>query len=304
MSTSVKLAMVPLACVRAECRAISAWRGGFCAGAYDGGVRVVLLSDDAAGAAHVSALLARAGHEVLHVTARDAFAAALAAGGAELAIIDGANGGGDHANGGGDANGDGGDGGGDGDDAIALCEATRQAHPALAILLVTAAGDVDERVLGLDAGADDCLARPFAASQLVARVGALGRRAARFPPGPRDDDAAADDRADDRARAHVVADVIVAGGCRLDLGRAVAQRGTLTVQLTAREVALLRFLHRHRARAVPRAELLTEVWGVSPRNETRAVDVAIAELRRKIETDRAHPAIVRSVRGIGYAWGA
>ncbi|HZS37576.1 MAG TPA: response regulator transcription factor [Polyangia bacterium] len=233
-------------------------------------MRVVVLTEDRGGAAHLEALLARAGHDVRSVNAADALERALGEG-AELAIVDGALAGGG---------------------ALALCQRLRGEHPRLALLLITAPGDVDERVLGLDAGADDCLARPFAPAQMVARVGALGRRAAR-------EDADPVEPTDPTAP---IAPIEI-DGCTLDLARAVARRGSLTIQLTAREVALLGFLHQHRARVVARAELLSEVWGVSPRNATRAVDVAVAELRRKLELDRAHPRIVRSVKGLGYVWG-
>jgi DNA-binding response OmpR family regulator len=75
------------------------------------------------------------------------------------------------------------------------------------------------------------------------------------------------------------------------------------VSLTAREAGILRLLHRHRGRSVTRSELLEQVWGARGDLRTRAVDMAIAVLRKKIERDPASPVIIVSVVGLGYAWG-
>jgi two-component system, OmpR family, response regulator len=167
-------------------------------------------------------------------------------------------------------------------DGASLIDALRLNRPELAILLITAPGDVDARVLGLTRGADDALEAAFAPSQLMARAGALTRRAARAPRAP---------------------ELLTVDGCELDLGAHVARRGAVRVQLTAREVGLLRWLHRHQERAVGRPELLEHVWGLSPLMETRTVDMAISGLRKKIERDPSSPRIVQSVRGAGYRFG-
>lgn len=164
-------------------------------------------------------------------------------------------------------------------DDAALLDRLRLSRPDAPILLITAPGDVDARVLGLERGADDALPSDFAHSQLMARAGALTRRAARAPRAP---------------------EVLSADGCELDLSSHVARRGPNRVQLTAREVGLLRWLATHRDRAVSRAELLEHVWGLSPKMETRTVDVAVAALRKKIERDPKEPRIVVSYRGAGY----
>jgi len=83
----------------------------------------------------------------------------------------------------------------------------------------------------------------------------------------------------------------------------VAERNHKAIPLTSREAGILRWLHRHRVRAVSRAELLEQVWGVSSELETRTVDVTIANLRHKIERDPADPKIIVSVKGVGYEWG-
>jgi DNA-binding response OmpR family regulator len=137
-------------------------------------------------------------------------------------------------------------------------------------------------VRALDAGADDAFDARFAPSQMMARTGAVLRRAALVPKTP---------------------ERVEIDGCVLDFGAAKAQRGENACDLTKREVDLLKWLHRHRDRVVTRAELLEHVWGVSPENTTRAIDVAVAALRAKIERDPREPAIIVSVKGAGYRWG-
>jgi DNA-binding response OmpR family regulator len=170
----------------------------------------------------------------------------------------------------------------DGGAGAALGARVRAQSPALPILVVTAADDVAARVAALSAGADDSLSEPWAASQMLARVSSLGRRAALVP-------------AD--------AERVTADGCELDLGAGRATRGEQVTALSGREVAICRWLLRHAGRAVSRAELLEQVFGVAPGAHTRSVDVAIAVLRRKIERDPARPRLIVSVRGLGYAWG-
>jgi DNA-binding response OmpR family regulator len=168
-------------------------------------------------------------------------------------------------------------------DGVEVCRRLRMARPALPILILTARGSEDERVKGLTAGADDYLTKPFGTSELLARIDALRRRAAIVP-------------AD--------AECLEIDGCLLDLGRCEARRNGTAVALTPREVGILRWLHRHRTRAVSRAELLQTVWGASEELETRTVDMTVANLRHKIEREPAEPRIVVTVKGTGYAWGA
>ena len=156
------------------------------------------------------------------------------------------------------------------------------ARPALPILILTARGSEQDRVKGLQAGADDYLTKPFGSAELLARIDALRRRAAIAPS--------------DAERVEI-------DGCVLDLGRCLAHRSGDPLPLTAREVGILRWLHRHRARAVPRTELLQMIWGASDEIETRTVDMTIANLRQKIEREPAEPRIIVTVKGIGYAWG-
>lgn len=165
-------------------------------------------------------------------------------------------------------------------DGMEVCRRLRSARPGVAILMLTARGSEDDKVRGLGEGADDYVTKPFGARELLARVRALGRRHL----GSRD------------------AEQIEVDGALLDLGKLVARRDSEATSLTNREAGILRLLYRHRERAVSRAELLETVWGARGDLSTRAVDMAIATLRKKIETDPSSPRIVSTVKGVGYMW--
>lgn len=145
------------------------------------------------------------------------------------------------------------------------------------VLMLTALGSIDDRVAGLDAGADDYLAKPFAFSELLARIRALGRR-----PAPVN-------------QAHLAAGDVV-----LDELRHVAQVGDRTVDLSAREFALLGFFIRHANQVVTRQQILDQVWGAEPDVYSNVVDLYVSYLRRKLgELDRADR--LKTVRGVGYS---
>ncbi len=167
-------------------------------------------------------------------------------------------------------------------DGVEVCHRLRKARPNLSILMLTAKGSEEDKVRGLKVGADDYVTKPFGARELLARIDALGRRAKSTPTEP---------------------EIIELDGCRFDLGHCEARRDDKIIPLTLREVGILRWLHRHRARVVSRTELLEQLWGANADTETRTVDVTVAHLRQKIERDHADPAIVVSVKGIGYIWG-
>jgi two-component system response regulator RegX3 len=167
-------------------------------------------------------------------------------------------------------------------DGIEVCQRVRKVRPSLPILMLTAKGAEEDKVRGLQVGADDYVTKPFGARELLARVEAIARRAKAVPVDP---------------------EIIGADGCRFDLSRCVAERNHQTFSLTPREVGIVRWLYRHRARVVSRAELLEQVWGVRSDLETRTVDVTIANLRHKIERDHADPKIITGVKGAGYRWG-
>ena len=167
-------------------------------------------------------------------------------------------------------------------DGVEVCRRLRKVRPEMPVLMLTARGAEEDKVRGLRVGADDYVTKPFGARELLARVEALGRRAGRAPAGP---------------------ERMESDGGHFDLGRCEFRRGRKTAALTPREAGILRWLHRQRSRAVTRAELLEQVWGAPGDLETRTVDMAIANLRQKIERDPGEPRIILSVKGVGYAWG-
>jgi DNA-binding response OmpR family regulator len=166
-------------------------------------------------------------------------------------------------------------------DGMEVCRRLRAARPGLPILMLTARGSEDDKVRGLIEGADDYVTKPFSARELLARVRVLGRRA---PVGESLDEVQAD-------------------GAVIDLARMTVTRGETRTALTPREVGIVRWLYQHKDRVVSRAELLEQVFGQRGDLQTRAVDMAIAVLRKKLETDPGKPMLIVSVKGAGYAWG-
>jgi len=148
------------------------------------------------------------------------------------------------------------------------------------ILMLTARDAIQDRVRGLDAGADDYLVKPFALAELLARVRALGRR----------------------AKMGVAADspTLTIADLELDLRSREARRGPRRIELTAREFALLETLMRHPGQVMSRSQLLDSVWSFDAMTESNVVDIYIHYLRNKIDKgfDRK---LIRTVRGMGYA---
>jgi DNA-binding response OmpR family regulator len=165
-------------------------------------------------------------------------------------------------------------------DGMEVCRRLRAARPGMPILMLTARGSEDDKVRGLVEGADDYVTKPFSARELLARVRVLGRR---VQPGESLDEVQID-------------------GAVIDLARMTVVRGDKRVALTPREVGIVRWLHRHQDRVVTRAELLEQVFGQRGDLQTRAVDMAIAVLRKKVEADPQNPTLIVSVKGAGYAW--
>lgn len=165
-------------------------------------------------------------------------------------------------------------------DGMEVCRRLRAARPGTPILMLTARGSEDDKVRGLMEGADDYVTKPFSARELIARVRVLGRRVA-VPS----------------------LDEVQLDGAVIDLARMTVVRGDVRVALTPREVGIVRWLHQHAGRVVSRGELLEQVFGQRGDLQTRAVDMAIAVLRKKLEPDPAHPTVIVSVKGAGYAWG-
>ena len=163
-------------------------------------------------------------------------------------------------------------------DGLELCRAIRRTST-VPIVMLTARGDTIDVVVGLEAGADDYVKKPFEVPEIVARVRAALRRAGRI--------AADDDR-------------LQLGPLTIDVaGRSVARDGA-EIPLTRTEFDLLLELARHAGQVLTRDVLLDRVWGYDYLGDSRLVDVAMQRLRAKIERDPAAPEIVLTVRGAGY----
>jgi two-component system OmpR family response regulator len=164
-----------------------------------------------------------------------------------------------------------------GRDGFAVCRALRERGCWAPVLMLTARGQVGDRIGGLDAGADDYLVKPFDFGELLARLRALLRRApAERPPQLR------------------IGDLVVDPATH-----AVARAGT-RVELSAREFAVLEYLARHPGQAVSRTRLIEHVWDQNFEGSTNIVDVYVGYLRRKLEQPFDRP-LIRTIRGVGYA---
>jgi two-component system alkaline phosphatase synthesis response regulator PhoP len=161
-----------------------------------------------------------------------------------------------------------------------VCRDLRQRGVQTPILMLTARGQVFDRVLGLKLGADDYVTKPFEMAELLARVEALLRRA--------------------RTLAASSADAYSFGSVVADFRRAEVRRDGTLVELSGLELKLLRYLVEHRASVLSRDELLEKVWAYDATPVTRTVDVHIASLRQKLETNPARPEFILTVHGLGY----
>jgi two-component system alkaline phosphatase synthesis response regulator PhoP len=149
------------------------------------------------------------------------------------------------------------------------------------ILILTARGQVVDRVLGLKLGADDYLVKPFEPIELLARMEALLRR---IPP----------------PSSMSALEVYQFGEMRVDVLRSEVTRNGAPVDIPPREYKLLCYLIRHRGMTISRHQLLDEVWGYDAMVTTRTVDVHVAGLRQKIETNPRHPRYLLTIHGLGY----
>jgi two-component system response regulator MprA len=160
-------------------------------------------------------------------------------------------------------------------DGLTVCRRARRSGHDMPILMLTALDRVGDRVVGLDAGADDYLAKPFAIEELLARLRALQRRAG-----------------GDQT-------TLAAGAVHLDLdSREVTVDGN-AVELTAREFDLVAFLMHAPGRVFTREQIYEGVWGFSYLGESKVIDFFVSALRRKLDTDPSS-SIIRTVRGVGY----
>lgn len=160
-------------------------------------------------------------------------------------------------------------------DGLTVCRQVRSQGSQAAILMLTARETVDDRVAGLDAGADDYLVKPFELRELLARLRALTRR-------------------------HTVKSVVLqVADLSLDTRTRVVQRGTTLIKLTAKEYAVLECLMREPNRVLTRTQIAESIWNYDVYNQSNVVDVYIRNLRRKID-DPFEAKLIHTVRGAGY----
>ncbi|MBC7143559.1 MAG: response regulator transcription factor [Rhodobacteraceae bacterium] len=219
-------------------------------------MKLLLIEDDPTTAAYILKGLREEGHVVDHLSdGRDGLVQAMA-GGYDVAIVDRML---------------------PGLDGMSLVRALRSAKIAVPVIFLTAIGGVDDRIEGLQAGADDYLVKPFAFGELSARIAVLARRAA-LP---------------------VAETVLTAGDLKMDLIARTVTRAGQTIDLLPREFALLEHLLRRKGRVQTRTMLLEAVWDLSFDPQTNVVETHVSRLRAKVDKpfDRE---LIRTVRGAGY----
>jgi DNA-binding response OmpR family regulator len=164
-------------------------------------------------------------------------------------------------------------------DGYAVCAELRRLANPVPVLMLTAKGMIEDRVKGLDVGADDYLVKPFSTEELLARVRALLRRSQKQTKTPT---------------------TLQLGDVKIDFARQEAFRKTKPVHLTAKEFAMLRLLAESNGEPISRERFLDLVWGYAAFPTTRTVDNHIASLRAKIETNPDDPKWIKTVHGTGY----
>jgi two-component system, OmpR family, response regulator len=162
-------------------------------------------------------------------------------------------------------------------DGIAIIRRLREGGITTPALIISALGEVDDRVRGLRAGGDDYLVKPFAFAELLARVEALARRSATV----------------------VKETVLRVGDLKLDLMSRTATRGGRDIDLLPREFQVLEYLVRNEGHVVPRAMLLQHVWDLHFDPTTNIIDVYVGRVRRKIDSQQAYP-LIHTIRGVGF----
>jgi len=162
-------------------------------------------------------------------------------------------------------------------DGIAVIRRLREAGTVTPAWIVSALGEVDDRVRGLRAGGDDYLVKPFAFVEFLARVEALARRSATV----------------------VKETVLRVGDLELDLVSRTVNRGGREVELLPREFQVLEYLVRNQGHVVPRAMLLEHVWDLHFDPTTNIIDVYVGRVRRKVDNEQAYP-LIHTIRGVGF----
>lgn len=219
-------------------------------------MQILVIEDERQLARHVCSALYRGGHEVKAIHDGAEGLAAVLKEAPDLVVLDlnlpGMNG-------------------------FEVLERMRRAHSTTRVIILTAMGDVDQRIKGLKAGADDYVSKPFSVDELVARVEALGRRGAT-------------PKAEDK---------LSVGDLHMDVHQRRVTRGTAAINLSPREFELLQVLMEEPGRVFTRTELSERVWQREHEYENRSVEIFIGRLRKKVDVGHAQP-LIHTIRAIGY----
>lgn len=163
-----------------------------------------------------------------------------------------------------------------------LCKALRNDDIRTPVIMLTAKGQEIDKVLGLELGADDYITKPFGLRELSARIKAVLRRSNQASP-------------EDGS-------IVVMGNLKIDFDHYLAEGPEGSVELTHKELEILKHFHTHESETVSRDDLLNKVWGYEVFPVSRTVDNFILNLRKKLESDPSHPKHILTVHGIGYKY--
>lgn len=170
-------------------------------------------------------------------------------------------------------------------DGYTVCRELRRNNPDVPILFISAKSEEIDKVLGLELGADDFIVKPFGVKEVVARIRAVTRRCLSRRPAKNSEEAPFE-----------MSDLrVVPAELRV-------YRGDEPIELSLRDVNILRLLHGQKGKAVSRETLLNECWGLEYYPNSRCVDQQMSQLRKRVESDPADPQVIRTVHGVGYRY--
>ena len=164
-----------------------------------------------------------------------------------------------------------------------VCREIRRHDDALPIIFISAKSEEIDRVIGLELGADDFIQKPFGVKEVIARIRAVTRRCI-------------------RQRQEAPDERFTLNDLEVSPSELRARRGTKTIDLSLRDVSILRLLHQHRGKVISRDQFFSECWGYEHLPNSRTLDQHISKLRKRIELDPRQPTIIHTVHGVGYRY--